>query len=257
MNLSRRRFAPPCVELLEGRVVPSTMAVAPKPVVAIKLNLADGTGLEAVLAALRGGPGSEFLKVVRRQVNVNKTILQFGIGTRTELVVKGVVIKTPKFAASYTGPKLDQFNPTAAGVLLLPKDRIELGAIMRGPIDRPEPVTYVWGLNRGGGTARNDGFGPSGVAYDAYVSVTRANGAITASVTDLKTGAVTPLDPSVVKIQGPTIRVFLPKASTLLPSNGLAIAKYKFSFWTRSGPNGLADLAGFLPNSGSAPVSKA
>ena len=257
MTRNPQHRASPRVEPLEGRCVLSAVATLPRPTVAIRLNLSDGTGLEAVLYALRGGPGSEFLRVVRRQVNINRTILEFASGQRKELIVKGVAIKTPKLAPAYTGPQLDQFNPTAAGALLLPRGRIELGAILRGPIDRPETVTYVWGLDRGGGTVRDDGFGPAGTAYDAYVSVTRSGGAVAASITDLKTGAVTPLDPSVVKIQGPAIRVFLPRAATLLPPNGAPLAQYRFSFWTRSGPGGASDLAGFLPSAGTVPVARA
>ena len=151
MTRPPRRRATPRLEPLEGRVVLSAVAALPRPTVAVLYNFSDGTGLAAVLSALRGGPGNEFVRVLRREVNVRRTIAEFASGQRSELVVPGFAIKTPKLNAAYTGPQLDQFNPTAAGALLLSRGRLELAAIMRGPIDRPEPVTYVWGIDRGGG----------------------------------------------------------------------------------------------------------
>ena len=254
MPVPRRSFVL-SVEPLEGRIAMSHAAIAP-PRVALLANSSDGSGQAAFLAAMRGGPGSEFITLIRKQVrNVTGLAVGFGSGLIQSINLKGFVAKQPYLLETYTGPHLDQFNPMAAGALYLSNGRLELGAIMRGPIDRAEKVTYVWGLNRGGGTPDSTGFGPTGVPYDAYVSVTRENGVITASLTDLKTGVVTPIDSSSVRINGPTIRVFLKNPKTLLPSTGLPITKYQFAFWTRGGDSsGQSGLASFLPSNGTAQV---
>lgn len=254
MRRPRAHRLRPVLESLEGRVVLSH-AAPPAGMVAARINLADGSGAPAILAALNGGAGSEFVTLIRRGVpNVNAVLRQFVLGTRTELQVKGFAVKTPHFQPQYAGPKLDQFNPTAAGAVLLKDGRLELGAILRGPIDRPEPVTYSWGMDRGSGAADPEGLGVPGARYDAVVRVTRSGQDLGASITDLKTGAVTPLASSAVQIQGPTIRVFLTNPAGLLPSTGKPLAKYSFFFSTRSGPGGPATVGGFVPSTHSIPI---
>ena len=245
MKSSTRHRLVPSLENLEGRVVLSH-------IVSAKANLSDGSGAPAILSALTGGAGSEFVTLIRREVpNVNGVLTQFVLGRRTELDIKGFAVKTPQFASTYTGPHLDEFNPTAAGAVILKTGTLELAAIMRGPIDRPEPVTYVWGISRGGASLAPSGFGPSGVSYDAYVSVTHSASGTSASVTDLRTGATQPLASSSVRIDGPSVRVFLNNPSTALPSTGLPLAKYRMAFWTRGGPDGSAGIGGTIPSNGS------
>lgn len=209
------------VEPLEGRSVPSHIAAMPAMVGAKAINLADGSGAGAILSAVNGGPGNEFVTLIRRQVpNVNAVLRQFVTGRRDALQVAGFAVKRPHLEPGYTGPQLDQFNPTAAGAALLRDGRLELGAILRGPIDLPIATTYVWGIDRGGGAAGPAGFGPSGVNYDAFVSVTRTGSSVSASVADLKAGTTTSIDPANVNIQASTIRVFLSDPARLLPSTG-------------------------------------
>ena len=79
-------------------------------------NPVDGTGTAAVIAALRGGPGAEFTTLIRRYVpNPLAVINQLASGARSELLIPGFAVRTPKLLDSYTGPRFDQFNPTAAG----------------------------------------------------------------------------------------------------------------------------------------------
>jgi len=242
------------VESLEGRQV---MSHAPTPagLIAAYANSADGNGVAAIMNALRGGAGSEFVTLIRRGIpNVNSVIRQFALGRRSEISVKGFSVKTPHFQPQYTGPQLDQFNPTAAGAVFLKNGQLELGAIMRGPIDLPIATTYSWGIDRGGSAADPQGFGMPGLRYNSIVSVTRVGSTVTASIKDLNTGTVTPLDPSGVRIQGPTIRVFLNNPSSLLPSTGLPITKYNFAFWTSSGGDGIHSIGGFVPGNHSIPI---
>src|SRR5689334_23049246 len=119
MNHTRARRVRPVVEPLEGRLALSHAAPM-VPTVAAKINLSDGSGASAILSALHGGAGSEFVTLLRRGVpNVNAMIRAFALGRRSEVDVKGFAVKTPHFQPQYTGPHLDQFNPTAAGAVLL------------------------------------------------------------------------------------------------------------------------------------------
>src|SRR5688572_8688021 len=197
--LRRTRTRPPRVRLnvepLEGRQLPSVSLPRLPGVSVLAANPADGSGAAAILSALRGGAGSEFVTLIRREVpNIGAVIRQFTLGARSTFSVRGFAAKLPRLQALYRGPELDQLNPTAAGAVLLRDGRLELAAIMRGPIDLPVRTTYVWGIDRGSGLVDPEGFGRPGLRYDAVVSVTREGGSITASVTDLTTGAVTPID---------------------------------------------------------------
>jgi hypothetical protein len=222
---------------------------------ALQTNTADGSGASAILNALRGGAGSEFTTLIRRGVpNLNSVIRQFALGRRSEISVKGFAVKLPHFQPAYNGPQLDQFNPTAAGAVILKDGRLELGAIMRGPIDLPIATTYSWGIDRGGAPADPQGYGMPGLRYNSTVSITRDGSTLMASIKDLNTGAVTALDPSSVKIQGPTIRVYLNNPSSLLPSTGAPITKYNFAFWTSSGDHGISSIGGFVPGTQSIQV---
>src|SRR4051812_39246644 len=112
MHTRPRHRLNPVVEPLEGRVVLSHAPALRATVAEKAINLADGSGAGAILAALNGGAGSEFVTLIRKQVrNVNGTILQFAAGRRSELDVKGFAVKTPHLTDTYKGPHLDQFNP--------------------------------------------------------------------------------------------------------------------------------------------------
>jgi hypothetical protein len=245
------------VEALESRQVLSHVPspaglfashLEPARMAALRVNTADGSGAAAILNALRGGVGSEFTTLVRRGVpNLNSVIRQFTLGTRSEISVKGFAAKIPHFQPGYAGPQLDQFNPTAAGAVILKDGRLELAAIMRGPIDLPIATTYSWGIDRGGSASDPQTYGMPGLRYNSIVSVTRDGSTLTASIKDLNNGTVTALDPSSVKIQGPTIRVYLSNPSSLLPSTGAPITKYNFAFWTSSGDQGISSIGGSVP----------
>lgn len=242
------------VEPLEGRYLQASLSIRP-PRVAIRGNPSDGSGVQAILAALNGGAGSEFVTLIRRGFpNVGAVVRQFMLGQRTSATVKGFSVRVPKLQPAYAGPQLDQFNPTAAGAVLLRDGRLELAAIMRGPIDLPVETTYVWGIDRGSRLSDPEGFGMPSLRYDATVTVTRVGSTISGTIRDRITGNVTSFSPDAVKIEGPTIRVFLSKPSELLSSTGVALSRYRFAFWTRSGDGGLSNVGGFVPLSQSVPI---
>ena len=156
----RRRRAPrlvPGVEAMEGRALLSGLGPAlPGPraaVAALRLGDLGGTvvapdaGRAAILNALRGGAGSEFVTLIRRQVrNLNAVLAGFIAGTRNEFAIKGFAVKTPKFQELYTGPRLDQLSATAAGAVLLGPSGLATPVLLHGVelwIDPAGPVLWL------------------------------------------------------------------------------------------------------------------
>ena len=99
---------------------------------------------------------------------------------------------------------------------------------------------FVWGMNRGQGTARFAAIAP-GVLFDWVLSIT-PGGATT--VRDLLTNVSTTIDPSAVTILGSTISALIP--ASLLPSTGFAMSDYTANLWPRvpgAGTTGISDFA--------------
>jgi hypothetical protein len=196
----------------------------------------DAAGFRQLMGALRNGAGAEFAALLRRQVKNPATIVaQFIAKTRTMFATPGFAARTPNLIDTYTGPRRDQFNPIAAGAVRLPGGTLSLGAIMRGPIDRPEPVRYVWALDLGRGATKPWAELP-GIKADTLVTVARSGGRVRVRVTDLIDGSTRTLSRR-VEIAGPTVRLRLNPADDL-PTGGDPIAQARFAFWTQSGLKG-------------------
>lgn len=261
---SRRRRFEPGVSVLEGRQLLSTAApnleswlrsyAGSIPSALRRLpnipTSPDGSGYQAILNALRGGPGSEFVSLIRRYVpNPTAIARQFAFGQRTEFTIPGFAVRTPKLLDSYTGPRLDQFNPTASGLVRQRTGEIVAGAIMRGPIDLPLEVRYVWGFDRGIGQARPVFGGQADPRVDSLLTVIRsADGSTSARFTDLATDQATILSGVVIQIEGPTVRARLsPSTSAALGLNG---SQVRYAFWTEGGTSeGRAAVGQFIPGS--------
>lgn len=107
---------------------------------------------------------------------------------------------------------------------------------------------YVWGVNRGAGTAR---FGSiaTGVLFDFVVIVKPG---ATSSVRDFITNVAIDLPASSVTISGSSIEVRVPAA--LMPTQGFALAAYPSNFWPRTGLVSNTQIADFSPDNSNAPV---
>lgn len=239
-----RRQCAPRIEAVEGRILLSGMTSWKPQTAALVRVASDGNGASAILSALRGGQGAEFATLLRRQVRNPQSVLRgFALGTRTKLEVPGFAGVKPSFLESYTGPRFDQFKPTAAGAVLLANGKtLSLGAIMDGPIDYPLPVHYTWGLDLGRG-ASVPWAGHPGVKADTLITVSRSEtGAVRLTLTDLVAGTTQDLDPRLVKIAGPTVRLRL--KLTQLPGGGAGARTGTFSFWSQSDLTGGAESVG-------------
>jgi hypothetical protein len=207
----------------------------------------DAAGLSRIVSALRGGAGAEFITAIQRQTNPLSLIRTFTTGRRTEVLLKGVAIKLAKSSSEFGGRLWDQLNGLMAGAVLTPRG-LSLGAMMRGPIDAPVYAEYVWAFDRGAGTTLEAPFATrGGIRYDSEVVVIRqTDGTLSGEVRDLISGERTALDAASIKVEGPTIRLVMP--ASLLPSQGLAVNKYRASFFIRDADaSGIEHVASFVP----------
>jgi hypothetical protein len=260
----RSRATTPAVDGLEdrsllshaGMSLPHTHRVHPDDLGFSRSIVVTDPGEQAILNALNGGAGSDFVKLLRREVrNPAAVIGSFVSGMRTEFTAPGFAAKLPHSQPQYTGTVYDQWNGTVAGALLQPNGNFEFAAIMRGPIHNPITGYYVWGVNRGGPANARTSPGLPGQQYDSEVVVAASSlGVSSAAVVDLQANTVTPIDPSQVLLDGPTIRVTVP--GNVLPANqGLSPKRFQFGFWATTDPNGgLGDIESFVPDNQSVPI---
>lgn len=211
----------------------------------------DAAGAAAILAALNGGAGSEFVGLLKSQVpNISSVINDFASGRRTEFTTPGIAAKIPKWNEAYTGTRYDHLTLTLAGGVLQ-GNTLQLGVVARGPFDEAEPSQVVFGIDRGAGSSRGPLFANRpGVAPDLLVTINvgpygQNN---TATVRDLVSGTTTAIDPSKVQVNGAVARVFVDVST--LPSRGLSPSQYKFTAWTRSkAEGGIENVGSFAPES--------
>src|SRR5262249_31931680 len=94
----------------------------------------DSAGRSAVINALRGGAGHEFgappLKEVKNPLGV---AMGFANHTISQYTVPGIVVKQINLQSGYTGLPHDILALNIGGAVVLKKNKIELGAIVRGP----------------------------------------------------------------------------------------------------------------------------
>lgn len=247
----RPRFHPG-LERAEQRNLPGTLGL-PFNIGAIIGRLGpikdfDAKGRAQLIAALQGGAGEEFRQLIQRQVrNPLRIISEFASGKRTSFTMPGFAARTPKLLESYEGTRLDQWNPMVAGAVVLANGKLSLAAIMRGPIDRPEPVRYVWAFDTGRGAEAVFPEVPK-IKADTLVIVERSQaGGVHVSVRDLVSDTSKELSSKLAKFGGPTVRLKLNPA-TDFPSGGKPITQATFAFWTQSSDGGLETVGQFVPN---------
>lgn len=152
------------------------------------------------------------------------------------------------FIPTYTGPRgadLDVVSNESS----FDGSTFSFAGTMNGAIGTTTIGVYVWGVDRGVGTAR---FGDiaTGVHFDAVV-IARPDG--TGSVRDFTTNVATPLPAGSVVIAGNSLTVRVPAA--MLPPQGFSLARYTVAFWPRSGLVSNEQIADFSPDNGNAPLT--
>jgi hypothetical protein len=212
----------------------------------------DPAAAQAIMRAIMGtGPGAEFASVIRSQVrNLNSVVAGFLSGRITEFTTPGVAVRAPGWNSSFVpvAGRFDHLRLVAAGGLIMPDKSLQLGVIVDGPFDEAVPAVVMFGIDRGGRRAPIFASRP-GLTPDAVVIVVVGPYGQSASgaVVDLRTGAASSLDASRIRVEGPTVRAFVPLAQ--LPSAGQTAQRYRFTAWMQDrGGLDLAAVASFLPD---------
>jgi hypothetical protein len=253
-------------ESLEGRALLSgggTKADLPAAVVLDRIGAPrfsfSSAGESAVMSAILGGAGHEFVALALREVhNPAAVVAGFETGQLTHLTVPGLTVKSPpNLQPLYTGLPHDPLALNMAGGVLLKRKTIELAAIVRGPFTTYPGTTYIaFAINRGAGGRLGPAFASRpGITPDAIVTVEvgpygRSN---SASITDLTTGATQSINPALISVAGPTVRLLVSESQ--LPSAGFPVKNYTFAVWTETQPNAtISQVGSFIPENSMVPI---
>ena len=117
-----------------------------------------------------------------------------------------------------------------------------LTTTLAGPVGTTPGAFYVFGFNRGIGTARFPAIAP-GVLFDVAVAA-RPDGTASIGTTALPAGSVA--------ISGNELRVTVP--ASLLPPQGFSPAQYTVNLWPRVGSGNNNQISDFAPDNSNAPV---
>ncbi len=158
-----------------------------------------------------------------------------------------VVDAAGDYVAGYTGSQLGDLDVLSASAVLntLTGD-FTLTGTMAADIGTSIGGFYVWGVNRGAGTARFAANGINGVLFDMVVLL-NADGS--GRINDLLGGVPAYVfGAGTAQISGATISIDLDMS--LLPSRGLAAADYSWNLWPRDGsaPAGFGQISDFAPD---------
>jgi hypothetical protein len=152
------------------------------------------------------------------------------------------------FLGSYTGVRNPGLDVLSIGVNFNGTNFL-LNSVLAGA-----PFTggsYVWGVDRGGGTARFVGANPGldRVLFDTVIVVTFNGGAWGGIVNLLNGSAPTALAAGSVFVDANSMSILVPGA--LLPTTGSALDRYGFNLWPRDRlVGGFAGISDFAPNNG-------
>ncbi len=252
------------VQSLEDRQLPSGGLGALKGLAGLVGSMQQPSGITinpggeaAILSALQGGIGSEFVKLIHKELHNQSAVLSgFISGKLNSYSIPGIAVATPSVQPLFTGHFYDQLGPTVAGAVLLKHNVLELGAIMRGPFHDPSTSYYVFGIDRGAGGRLGPIF-PSapGITPDVVLTLAIGPYGSTASgtLTDLTNGTSQTIAPSNISVAGSVVRVYL--QASQLPSEGLPISKFRFAFWTQTQQGGdISTVVNFLPSGTMIPI---
>ena len=218
----------------------------------------SAAGKNAIINALLGGAGNEFVKLAQKEVkNILAVVAEFGSPGSHQFTVPGIVVKTPDLQPGYTGLPHDVLFLNVGGAVLLKRKQIELAVIARGPYTTtPFSSEVVFALNRGAGAGLGPIFpGRPGITPDALVTVTVGPDGQnnSATVTDLTTGTTVPLNPELIQVKGPVVRLLI--SANQLPPKGFVLNNYQFAVYSQLSLNAdFASTGSFVPEDSMIPI---
>src|SRR5215831_7409389 len=148
----------------------------------------------------------------------------------------------PTFSGPHTGAASGPFDVISASAIQ-DGSAVKLSVTLNGPATA---TTYIFGVNRGAGTAIFQTLSPpvgAGVTFDAVAVLLPGGGSL---VQLLPSMAVTPL--SEVSFSGNTVTAIIPLGD--FPSTGFTPANFLYNVWPRNGLNPLdnTQISDFAPD---------
>src|SRR5262249_53904740 len=117
------------VEALEGRALLSGLGVErphASPAAEVgraghpMLSAVNSAALQAILAAMGGGPGHEFITLIQREVKNPLGVVEgFSSGAISQYIIRGLVVKKTNWQSQYTGFPHDPLSLSAGGAVVL------------------------------------------------------------------------------------------------------------------------------------------
>ena len=159
----------------------------------------------------------------------------------------GVVDANGDYVAGYTGSTLGDLDVLSASAVFHADTRsFTIGGTMAANIGTSAGGFYVYGVNRGQGTARFAANGIGGVLFDMVVLI-NADGS--GRVNDLVGGlAAFAFGAGTAQISGASFSLDLDEVR--LPTRGLASGDYTWNLWPRDAraPAGFGQISDFAPD---------
>lgn len=146
------------------------------------------------------------------------------------------------FIPSFTGAQTPDRDAVSASADLANNTFVFTGTFS-GAVGSTAGTVYVFGVNRGQGTARFGALAPN-VLFDSVVIVTP--GAPTVVRGLLPGEGTTTLESGATTVSGNSLSVAF--ADSLLPSQGFTTDQYTVNLWPRSGQGDNSQIADFAPN---------
>lgn len=166
-----------------------------------------------------------------------------GVGTITD--ARG------DFLPTYTGPQNGDMDILSASALFT-GSTFTLGAVGAGNIGTTAGALYVWGVNRGQGTARFGALAPN-VLFDAVVLVNPGAGTVT--VNDFINNTSTAIPVGAVSFAGAGLTALVPAALLPTLAGGFAPGAYTVNLWPRFGTGNNNQISDFAPDNGNFAVA--
>lgn len=165
-------------------------------------------------------------------------------------VAASFVDATGDYVAGFTGSRLGDLDVVSSIVTYDPgADKFFFSGTFAAAVGTTPGGFYVWGVNRGAGTAGFAANGVGGVLFDAVVVFNQDRSARitgTTPATVLPAGSLT--------ISGATISGVIDGSS--LPSTGFAKSAYTWNLWPRDGTlAGFAAISDFAPDNSNVAVT--
>lgn len=157
------------------------------------------------------------------------------------LALDGITDRPGDFLSTFAGSAAStDLDVISATVLYDPgADLFKLTSTFSGDVGLTASALYVWGVNRGAGTAGFAAQGIDGVRFDRVVLLRPDGSGSVAGVGALADGSVT--------VSGATITALVPGA--LLESTGFAKRDYTWNLWPRDASfSGFAAISDFAPD---------